>query len=74
MELLEHVFKRHDVRLVVVGQGDPAAAATLDALDPQRELADDLIAVTTFFVARQNGLRSAAHRRARRDRAALEEG
>jgi len=69
VELLEYIFKKNNVRLLVVGEGATADSSTHEVLeavvDPAQELADDLIAVTGFFMARHNGLRSAAHRRAR---------
>jgi predicted site-specific integrase-resolvase len=53
-ELLEHIFKKADVKLVVL------CGAT--EIDSTRELSDDLLAITTVFVARNNGLRSSAYR------------
>ena len=40
----------------------------IHALDDSKELADDLLAVCNFFVARNNGRRAAALRRGRQSR------
>ena len=61
-ELVEWVFKQAGARLVVHSAGQ----ADADEPDERRELADDLLAVVTFFVARNNGRRSADHRRERK--------
>jgi predicted site-specific integrase-resolvase len=57
-DLLEFGFKKAGVRLVVHSQ-DHATGHT-------NELADDLLAITTVFVASHNGRRSAENRRRRR--------
>lgn len=63
VDLLAWIFRVHGVRLVV-----------LDSCTESRyhadELADDLVAVTTFFVARSNGRRSAQHKRLRQQASA----
>ena len=65
VELLEFIFKKAGTRFVVHGQdAEP---------NDTRELADDLLAITTVFVARHNGKRSATNRR-RRKRAREAEG
>lgn len=64
VELLERVFARYDTSLMVVCQGDAATDKVL-APPTRMELADDPIAVATFYMALQDGLRSAAYRRAR---------
>jgi predicted site-specific integrase-resolvase len=61
-ELLEWLFEKYKVKLVVLSslskeQGESAGE--------YNELAEDLLAVTNFFVARNNGLRSAHNRRCR---------
>jgi len=56
-ELVEFILARSGTKLVVHGK----EAGTNDT----SELADDLLAVTTVFVARHNGLRSGANRRRR---------
>ena len=54
-DLLEHLFVQAGVKLVVHGH-DPVSG-------PVNDLADDLLAVTTFFVASHNGQRSAHNKR-----------
>jgi len=66
VELLEFVFKETGTKFVVHGQDEEA--------NDTRELADDLLAITTVFVARHNGRRSAANRRRRKRAQELEEG
>ena len=61
-ELVEWVFKQAGAKLVVHGAGQ----ADADERDERTELADDLLAVVNFFVARNNGRRSAEHRRERK--------
>jgi predicted site-specific integrase-resolvase len=60
-ELLDWIFQKSNVKLVVLG-------ATDEVDDPSRELSEDLLAITTVFVAKHNGLR-AAHNRRQRERA-----
>ena len=62
VELLEWLFTRHGTRLVVLDKGASAQESEAE------ELRDDLLAVVTFFVARNNGKRAAANRRRRRQR------
>lgn len=64
MELIEWIFRRANVQLVVLGQPDHPSA--------ERELADDLLSIVTVFVAKHNGQRSAENRR--RSRAAEDRG
>jgi putative resolvase len=52
IELLEQIFKTFNTKLVVHGSGESIPTEN-------DELRDDLLAVTTFFVARHNGRRSA---------------
>lgn len=61
VELLEWLFDKHDVRLLVHCKDYQGEA------DPSRELADDLLAVCNFFVARNNGRRAADNKKRRRD-------
>lgn len=56
-ELLETIFKSHGVRLVVHGGQEGGGA--------EHELAEDLLSVVNFFVARNNGRRAAANKRKR---------
>lgn len=62
IELVEWIFKKHDVQLVVLNK--------IDDERPQQhrteELSEDLIAIVNFFVARNNGLRAGINRRQRR--------
>ena len=60
LELVEWILEKAGTRLVVLSQ---SAEQTPDAT---RELADDLLAITTVFVARHNGQRSAENRRRRK--------
>ena len=55
-ELLEFIFKKTGTEFVVYGQDEKHQSDT-------QELADDLLATTTVFVARNNGKRSAENRR-----------
>lgn len=55
-ELLEWLCNRYDTKLVVLHKTDGPTDAT-------HELADDLLAVVTFFTARNNGQRAARNRR-----------
>ena len=62
-ELVEWIFEKNGTRLVVLGSD----VYTNDS--EAGELAEDLLAIVTVFVAQHNGLRSAANRRRRRDAA-----
>jgi predicted site-specific integrase-resolvase len=55
-ELVEQIFQHYKVKLVVLN-----AYAS-----PESELSDDLLAITTVFVAKHNGQRSAANRKKRK--------
>jgi predicted site-specific integrase-resolvase len=48
-ELFKALCENHGVSIVVLGEDTPTSS--------ERELADDLLAVTTVFVARHNGRR-----------------
>jgi putative resolvase len=61
IELLEFIFKKFGTELVVHGE-------EICTSEP-RELADDLLSITTVFVARHNGRRSQANRRKRKESA-----
>ena len=58
-ELLEWFFEKNNVKLVVLN-------SSVDPKDPTKELADDLLAITTVFVARNNGLRAGRNNRFRK--------
>ena len=68
-ELVERIFEQAGVKVVVLSQGDDGHSP-----NPQQELADDLLAVTNHFVARNNGLRSAANRKRRAGEREIETG
>ena len=57
LELVEFLLQKSGTRLVVQS-GEPVSCT--------QELADDLLAITTVFVARHNGQRSAENRRRRK--------
>jgi putative resolvase len=65
-ELVEFLFKKADARLVVLG-------GCMEEHDSTRELADDLLAVCNYFVAKNNGMRSAENRRKRKQETKEEE-
>lgn len=60
-DLLELVFTKIGVGLVVHGQNGSGK-------EEERDLADDLFAVTTLFVASHNGRRAASNRKRRREK------
>lgn len=62
-ELVEWIFEKNGTRLVVFG-------SDICANDNETgELAEDLLSIVTVFVARHNGLRSAANRKRRKETA-----
>jgi putative resolvase len=58
IELLEFIFEKFGTKLLVYSGSE--------TISETRELADDLLAITTVFVARHNGRRSQANRRKRK--------
>lgn len=56
-DLMEHIFKEHDVKLVVQSREEGAA---------RDELAEDLLSIVNVFVAKHNGQRAALNRKRRR--------
>ena len=60
-ELVEFLFKKMDTKLVVLGEGD-------NKHDSERELADDLLAICNYIVARKNGLQRSENRRKRSEK------
>lgn len=62
IELLEHIFTKASVQLVVLSQEEHKQ----DPITREQELAQDLIAITNVFVARHNGQRSAENRKRRK--------
>jgi len=61
-ELVESIFEKAGTKLVVHSESNSAGHTT------EQELAEDLLAITTVFVARHNGMRGAANRRRRANR------
>ncbi|CAG8449366.1 8827_t:CDS:2 [Cetraspora pellucida] len=60
-ELVEWIFKKHEVKLMVLG-------TDVGSNEPETgELAEDLLSIVTVFTARHNGLRSAANKRKRKE-------
>jgi len=59
-ELIEQLFELNYTRFVVLFDGERTT-------EDHRELSDDLLAVTTFFVARHNGARSRRRRKHKED-------
>ena len=60
IDLVEHLFQKFGVKLVVLSNhASPTRTSTT-------ELADDLIAITTVFVAKHNGQRAAENRKRRK--------
>lgn len=64
-DLLEYILAKNGVKLVVHRPSNGG--------DEFGDLADDLLAITTHFVASHHGRRSAAHRRERQGQAAPEQ-
>jgi predicted site-specific integrase-resolvase len=63
-ELVEWIFDKAGVKLVVLGQ-DTASRPDDDARE-QQELAEDLLSVVTVLVAKHNGRRSSTNRKRRK--------
>jgi predicted site-specific integrase-resolvase len=57
-ELVEWILKKHNVKLVVLNSNDGLS-------DPSIELSEDLLAITTVFVAKNNGIRASKYRKER---------
>jgi putative resolvase len=66
-ELLEWLFYKNNIKLVVLNTYTDAATTS-----PSIELAEDLLAITTVFVAKNNGLRAGKYRKERRNEEANE--
>jgi predicted site-specific integrase-resolvase len=64
-ELVEWIFEKAGTKLVVFGETN--AGESFGREDYTAELADDLLSITTVFVARHNGLRAAENRKNRRN-------
>jgi len=63
-ELIEMVFKKFNVSLIIL---QSAKDSTTDTQDYQQELAEDLLAVVNVFVAKNNGKRSSENRKRRKE-------
>jgi predicted site-specific integrase-resolvase len=57
LELVEWIFKKSNTTLVVLCKDNEGEQ------DLSKELSEDLLAITTVFVAKNNGIRSARYRR-----------
>lgn len=57
-DLLAGILEKAGVEILVLSKGEDSHNP-----DPERELADDLLAITNHFVAKNNGLRAAANRK-----------
>jgi putative resolvase len=66
LELLEWFFRKCQVRLVVQNQAIPSSESGCPEAKTQ-ELAEDLLAVCNFFVARNNGRRAGRNKRRREE-------
>ena len=64
-ELIEFICKKSSTRIVVFGKNEE--------VDSNRELADDLLTVVNYFVAKRNGLRAGENKRKRKAQEAQEE-
>lgn len=62
-ELVEWIAQKHNCRIVVHTQGLDVQQDTFG----DAELAEDLLAVVTFFTAKNNGLRAAKNKRRRKE-------
>jgi putative resolvase len=60
-ELVEWIFKKSNVKLLVLNN------STNQPDDFARDLSDDLLAITTVFVAKNNGLRASHYKKQRRN-------
>ena len=65
-ELVDHIFKKTGTKLLVYGKGNESQPQP-ESERGFNELAEDLLAVTTFFTAQYNGRRSAEARKRKRD-------
>jgi predicted site-specific integrase-resolvase len=61
IELLEWIFKKHNVEFLVLHKNYEIEGSST-------ELAEDLLSITNFFVAKNNGIRSAKYRRERKEK------
>jgi len=65
VKLLEYIFKKNNVQLMVVGEGNAVDIQMHQALEAvinlSQKLTNDLITITSFFMVQHNGLCSVAH-------------
>jgi predicted site-specific integrase-resolvase len=61
LELVEWIFKKANVKLVVLSKDTGEQ-------DLAKELSEDLLAITTIFVAKNNGIRAAKYRKQRKEK------
>lgn len=61
-EIIEWIFKKYNVKLMVLNK----LTEVPEDISRESELAEDLLSVTTFFVARNNGRRSAIYKENRK--------
>ena len=61
-ELFQWILDKNNVKLVVLNSVPETA-------DPSLELSEDLLAITTVFVAKNNGIRSSKYRKERKNKA-----
>ena len=71
-ELLEFIFKKLGIKLVVFGQNETQTTTTNNnehgiLRSDEQELAEDLLAINTLFVASYHGRRSAKNRKRKRE-------
>ena len=58
-EMFQWIFYKHNIKLLVLN-------SITETTDPSIELSEDLLAITTVFVAKNNGLRSSKYRKERK--------
>lgn len=61
-ELLEWIFEKHNVKVMVLFTN------CNNESNPTNELAEDLLAITTVFVARNNGLRAGVYKKSKNNK------
>jgi predicted site-specific integrase-resolvase len=66
VELVEWIFRKAGTKLLVLSKDTGEQELS-------KELAEDLLAITTVFVAKNNGLRSAKNKRERKFKEQLNE-
>jgi predicted site-specific integrase-resolvase len=64
-DLFEWILKKHNVRIVVQFQTIPSEKT---AGQTENDMAQDILAICNYFVAKNNGLRAQRNRKARKER------